>query len=66
MARYSKFVVAAIAAAAAIVSSGLLPASVAAWLNVVIAAVSAALVYLVPNTKVPVVSGSRRGTSTDV
>lgn len=53
MARYSKFIVAVIAALGVIVSSGLLPANVAAWINVVVAAVSAALVYLVPNTAIP-------------
>jgi hypothetical protein len=53
MARYSKFIVAAIAALGVVISSGLLPANVAAWANVVVAAASAALVYLIPNTAIP-------------
>jgi hypothetical protein len=58
MARYSKFFVAAIAAVGVVLSSGLLPANVAAWVNVVVAAASAALVYLVPNAQVSVVSNA--------
>jgi hypothetical protein len=56
MARYSKFFVAIIAAVSVVVSSGRLPANVAAWVNVAAAAVSAALVYLIPNAQVPVIS----------
>lgn len=51
--KYAKFVVAVIAAAGVVASSGLLPANVAVWVNVGIAAVSAGLVYLVPNTDLP-------------
>jgi hypothetical protein len=58
MAKYSKFFVAAVAAVGVILSSGLLPANVAAWVNVVVAAASAALVYLVPNVQVPVAPGA--------
>jgi hypothetical protein len=53
MARYAKFIVAVIAALGVVISSGLLPANVAAWVNVVVAAASAALVYLIPNTAIP-------------
>lgn len=53
MGKYAKFIVAAIAAAGVVASSGLLPEHVAVWVNVAIAAVSAALVYLVPNAEVP-------------
>jgi hypothetical protein len=65
MARYSKFFVAAIAAVGVVVSSGLLPANVAAWVNVAVAAASAALVYLVPNAEVPVISSRIPGAPTD-
>lgn len=53
MARYPKFVVALIAAAGVVASSGLLPDNVAVWVNVGIAALSAALVYLLPNAELP-------------
>jgi hypothetical protein len=58
MARYSKFFVAAIAAVGVLLSSGPLPANVATWVNVVVAAASAALVYLGPNAQVRISSNA--------
>jgi hypothetical protein len=49
MKRYSKFVAALLAAAGMFASSGLLNGTAELVLNTVIAAVGAALVYLVPN-----------------
>lgn len=55
MAQYRKFIAAALAFAGVVAASGLLHGQVQAWVDCVIAAVGAALVYLVPNTPVPTV-----------
>lgn len=47
--QYAKGIVAVLAFASVMVSSGVLPDHVAVWVNAVIAALSAALVILVPN-----------------
>ena len=49
MKQYAKFIAALLAAAGVIASSGLLHGTAELVLNTVIAAVGAALVYLVPN-----------------
>lgn len=49
MAKYSKFITALLAAAGVFASSGLLTGTAQLVLTTVIAAVGAALVYLVPN-----------------
>lgn len=49
MSKYAKFITAALAALGVVASSGLLDGQAQTTLNVVIAAVGAALVYLVPN-----------------
>lgn len=49
LSRYRKAIAAALAAAGVIASSGLLEGPTEAWLNTIIAAVGAAMVYLVPN-----------------
>lgn len=49
MAKYSKFISALLAAAGVFASSGLLSGTSETVLNTVIAAVGAALVYLLPN-----------------
>lgn len=49
MKEYSKFVAAVLAAAGVVASSGLLDGQAELVLNTVIAAVGAAMVYLVPN-----------------
>jgi hypothetical protein len=48
--KYSKFITALLAAAGVFASSGLLDGTAELVLNTVIAAVGAALVYLLPNT----------------
>ena len=48
--KYNKFVAALLAAAGVFASSGLLHGTAETVLNTVIAAVGAALVYLLPNT----------------
>lgn len=53
MKRYAKFVVALLAAGGVVASSGLLSGTAALALNTAIAAVGAALVYLVPNVDLP-------------
>jgi hypothetical protein len=49
MSKYAKFITALLAAAGVFASSGLLNGTAELVLNTVIAAVGAALVYLVPN-----------------
>jgi hypothetical protein len=49
MSKYSKFITAVLAAAGVFASSGLLHGAAELAVNTVIAAVGAALVYLVPN-----------------
>lgn len=49
MQRYNKFILAILAAAGVIASSNLLGGQAELWVNTCIAAVSAALVYWVPN-----------------
>lgn len=51
MSKYSKSITALLAAAGVIASSGLLNGTAELVLNTAIAAVGAALVYLVPNAK---------------
>ena len=46
---YNKFITALLAAAGVIAASGLLDGRAEAWVQAIIAAVGAALVYLVPN-----------------
>jgi hypothetical protein len=53
MARYSKFIAAVLAFAGVVASSGLLDGQAQAWTNCIIAAVGAALVYLIPNADLP-------------
>lgn len=50
MSKYAKFITALLAAAGVFASSGLLDGTAELVLNTVIAAVGAALVYLMPNT----------------
>jgi hypothetical protein len=50
MSKYSKLIAAVLAAAGVFASSGLLSGTAEVVLNTVIAAVGAALVYLLPNT----------------
>lgn len=49
MTRYRKFIVALVAFLGVIASSGLLHGSTEMWVNVIIAGVAAALVYIFPN-----------------
>ncbi|MGH3498431.1 MAG: hypothetical protein ACRDP1_13300 [Nocardioidaceae bacterium] len=49
MARYSKFFTAALAFIGVLLSSGLLHGATQEWVSTVVAAVGAALVYLIPN-----------------
>ena len=49
MQKYSKFIAAALAALGVVASSGLLDGQAALIVNTIIAAVGAAMVYLVPN-----------------
>ncbi|MGH7774458.1 MAG: hypothetical protein ACREQA_19720 [Candidatus Binatia bacterium] len=51
MAKYAKFIVALLTAASVMASSGMLPPEYSMWVNAVVAAVGAGLVYLVPNVK---------------
>ena len=53
MQKYAKFYAAAVAAVAVVASSGLLPAHVAQWVNVVVASAGAAAVYFIPNAEAP-------------
>lgn len=53
MKKYAKFVVAVLAAAGVVASSGLLDGQAEMWVNTGVAAVGAALVYLVPNVQLP-------------
>ena len=53
MKRYAKFIAAALAFAGVVASSGLLSGAAQAWVNCIIAAVGAALVYLIPNEPMP-------------
>ena len=53
MARYAKGIIAVLAAAGVIVSSGVLGETAELWVNVIIAALGAALVVLVPNAELP-------------
>lgn len=53
MQNYNKFILALLAAAGVIASSHLLSGNVEEWVNVSIAAVSAALIYWVPNIPKP-------------
>lgn len=50
MAQYSKFYAALAAFVGVLIANGLLTGAVANWTSGIIAAVGAALVYLVPNT----------------
>lgn len=58
MSKYAKFISALLAAAGVVASSGLLHGTAELAVNTVIAAIGAALVYLVPNA--PAQSARRR------
>ena len=61
MNRYRKFITADVAALGVILSSGLLHGTAETVLNVLLAAVGAALVYLVPNDPAPAPAASTTG-----
>ena len=50
MSRYAKFISAALAALGVIVSAGVLDGDAQEWASSIVAALGAALVYLIPNT----------------
>jgi hypothetical protein len=49
MSRYTKFITAALAFVGVVLSSGLLTGTVQEWVSCIVAALGAALVYLLPN-----------------
>jgi hypothetical protein len=51
MSRYTKFITAALAFVGVVLSSGLLTGTVQEWVSCVVAAIGAALVYLLPNDR---------------
>jgi hypothetical protein len=53
MAKYSKFIAAALAFLGVVVASGLLHGQAQAWASCILTAIGAALVYLVPNMPRP-------------